>query len=163
MKYKVFILGIALLPLVVKAQSVEKCADVVSLSKELYDNFQSLKSNLAGSEQEIAKYRETRDEIMRKYLGCEKQEDVAAMVKQAEDNLQRAEGNRKTWAESFARVDVKIRQFIDDNRGKQVEYRFLDPFGGGNLGKVVTMTFTIQEGKVVIIPSYYQLPDPNAH
>jgi hypothetical protein len=160
MNHKLIILGLLLLPAITRAQGPEKCSDIVALPKELYDSFQIVKNNLNGADREITKYRESRNELLKKYLGCENQSDVVAMLKQAYESLQTAENNRKTWGEPFARIEVKVRQFIVGAHGKSVEYRYYDAYGGGKLGTVVTTIFTIVDEKVITSVSTYQLSEP---
>lgn len=74
MNRNLIILTLALLPVFTHAQSSEKCKDVVDIPKTLSDSFQNTKSNLEAAEARIATSKEARVEIMKKYLGCEKQQ-----------------------------------------------------------------------------------------
>jgi hypothetical protein len=150
-------------PAFVHAQGTEKCSDVIAISKELLDSFRILKANLNNADKEIIKDREVRDEILKKYLGCEKQPNVADMLKNLEESLQTAEANRKTSDNILNRIETKIRQIIRDAHGKPVACQYYDPNPIDRLGTVVTIAFTIQDDKVVVIPSYFQLPVPAAH
>jgi hypothetical protein len=156
-KRKLIILGIIFLPTFMHAQNVEKCPDVVVLPKVLYDSFQIMKANLDGAENEIARDSAVREDILKRFLGCEKQTDVSAMLKQIDEAQQAAETNRKKWAEAFGRVDQEVRDFILAAHNQPVVYRFYDQ-GYGELGRVEMVTFEIQKGKVVIIPTFYDLP-----
>jgi hypothetical protein len=140
------------------AQNQEKCADLIVVPKALYDSFQNEKANLDVADREITRERSVVDDLLKKYLGCETQPDVAAMVKQSEEAQKMAEANRKASAEPFARVDGEVREIIRTAHGRPVGYRYLEP-GYGELGRVVTMNFTIVDGKVTTTPTYYQLPD----
>jgi hypothetical protein len=156
-KSKLIILGLMFLPALMHAQNLEKCPDVVVLPKVLYDSFQNMKGNLEGAENEIARDSAVREDILKRFLGCEKQADVAAMLKQIDESLQTAEANRKKWAEAFDKVNREVRDFILAAHGQPVAYRFYDP-GYGELGRVEMVTFDILKGKVVIIPTFYDLP-----
>jgi hypothetical protein len=158
-KTKSIILGLMFLPAFIHAQNLEKCPDVVVLPKVLYDSFQNMKANLDEAEREMTIYRGAKDDIQKKFLGCEKQADVAAMLRQAEQSLETAETNRKKWFEAFTKVDGEVRDFILAAGRRPVAYRFYES-GYGQFGRVATMTFSIPKDKVVIIPSYYELPDP---
>jgi hypothetical protein len=160
MNRKLIILGLLLLPALIRAQGLEKCSDVVALPKELYDSFQIVKTHLDNADKETIKFRESRNDLLKKYLGCETQPDVAAMLKQAYDLLQTAESNRQMWVDPYARVEAKVRRFIKETHGKTVEYRYYEPYAGGNLGRVVTLTFALDGDKMNVDTSYYQIPDP---
>ncbi|HEX3935443.1 MAG TPA: hypothetical protein VHW43_12235 [Puia sp.] len=159
MSRKLIVLSLMFLPVLIHAQGLEKCADVVVLPKELYDSFQTAKANVDRIDREVANDREARDGLLKKYLGCEEQPDVASMVKQFNQSLQAAETDRRPSNEAFFRIEEKVKQFIRAAHGKSVEYRLYDRYGGGKLGSVVTITFTIQDDKVVAIRSSYQLPE----
>ena len=152
------ILGLFFLPTLMQAQPREKCADVTVVPKALYDSFQNLKASLNAAERLITKERSVLDDLMKRYLGCETQPDVATMLQQAEEALKTAEASRKKSGEDLNRVDGEVREIIRTARGKPVVYRYYDPYNG-NFGTVVTMNFAIVDGKVTTTPSYYQLPD----
>ena len=98
-----------------------------------------------------------------KYLVCEKQDDIAAILKQAEESLRSAEVNSKTPGEAYEKVEAEVRQIIKDAHKVPVEYRVYEKFYG-NFGRVVTMTFDLQEDdKVEVIPSFYVIPDHMAN
>jgi hypothetical protein len=164
MKNKLIILGLMFLPLFIHAQTLdlEKCSDVVVLPKALYDDFQNAKGGLDNADREITRERGVLDDIQKRYLGCEDRSDVAAMRKQPEEALQRAETNRKNLAEAFVKSDQEVRGFIRDHHGRSVAYAYLDPYYG-NWGRIVTMNFAIVDDKVVVTPTYYELPDPSTH
>jgi hypothetical protein len=160
MIFKIIILGLTLFPMCVLAQVPDKCGSAVALPKELYDSFQLVRNSLSNADAEAMKFKDSRNELLKKYLGCENQADVANMLKQADDLLRTAENNQKTWAEPFARIEGKIRRFVTDHPGKSVEYRYYDQYGGGKLGTVVTTIFTVENGRVEFNVSSYQLTSP---
>jgi|SRR5579872_366651 len=160
-KARLAFLALLLLPVLVHAQSLDKCPDVVVIRQSLYDSFQNLKGNLNGAEQEILRQRAVLDDLRKRYFGCEQQSDIAAMLGQAEAALKQAENNRKTLDTTFQKVDAEVREIIRAAHGTTVAYRYYDR-GYGDLGAVVTMTFSLVDGKVTIIPSYYQLPSTAA-
>src|SRR5580658_7244164 len=75
MKFKIVILGLMLFPVFVGAQVPDKCGDIVALPKELYDSFQLVRNNLNNADAETIKFRDSRNELLKKYLGCENQAD----------------------------------------------------------------------------------------
>jgi hypothetical protein len=157
---KLILLALMIMPALTRAQIPEKCSDVVALPKELYDSFQLVKTNVDGEDNEITKYSESRNELLKQYLGCETQSDVAFMLNQVSESLQKAENTRKTWEGPSTRIEAKIRQFISQNLSKQVEYRRYDPYGGGKLGIVTTTLFKLQGDALVTSVSTVQLTEP---
>jgi hypothetical protein len=162
MKNKLIIFGLLFLPMFMHAQNQEKCADLVVIPQTLYDSFQTQKANLNEADREIKMEHAILDDLLKRFLGCETQPDVAAMIKRAEEALNAAEANRKISAGAFDRVDGEVREIIRTAHGRPVGYRYLEP-GYGELGRVVTMNFNILDGKVTTMPTYYQLPDMAAH
>lgn len=158
MKSNLVILCLFLFPISMHAQIKEKCGDLIVVPKALYDSFQNERANLDAADREITRERGVLDDLQKKYMECETQPDVAAMIKEAEEALKTAEANRKVYADAFAGVDAEVREIIRSARGKPVGYRYLEG-GYGALGRVVTMNFVIVDDKVTTIPTYYPLPD----
>jgi hypothetical protein len=157
---KLILFSLVIMPAFTRAQMPEKCSDIVALPKELYDSFQLVKSNVDGADLEITKYRESRNELLKQYLSCETQSDVAAMLNQVSELLLNAENTRKTWKHPSFRIEAKIRQFISQNENKHVEYRRYDPYGGGKLGTVTTTVLKLQGDTIITNVSTLQLTEP---
>lgn len=163
MKNKSVVFGLVLLFSCVHAQSQEKCPNAFVIQKDLYDRFQTLKSSKDGADRELTKDRYILDALLKRYLVCEKQDDIAAILKQAEESLRSAEINSKTSGEAYEKVEAEVRKIIKDAHKVPVEYTFYEKFYG-NFGRVVTMTFDLQEDdKVEVIPNFYVLPDHMAN
>jgi len=166
MKNKLIILGLMILPLFMQAQTLDihsdNCSNVVVLPKGLYENFTSAKGALDNADREIKKERGVLDDIQKTYLECEDRSDVAAMRKQPEEALQRAETSRRSLAEAYDKVDREVRDFVHDQRGRAVAYAYLEAYYG-QWGRIVTLHFDIVEDKLVVKPTYYELPDPASH
>jgi hypothetical protein len=158
MKLKVLIAGVFLFASFSGIYAQDKCPNVVIVPKTLYDSFQNAKGNAESLEREFTRVRQVRDDLSQKYRDCEYQADIAAILKKADDDVKNVEANLKTATEAYRLVDQELRRMLHDADGFPVVYRFYDS-GYGNFGRVWTMTFSPQDGKIVIVPTYYQLPD----
>jgi hypothetical protein len=158
MKLRAFITGFLLLSSFVSVRAQDKCPNVVVVRKTLYDSFQNVKGNVESLERNVIRGRQVRDDLRQKYRDCEHQADVAAMLRQADDDVKAVEANLTAATEVYRKVDQELRQILHDANGVPVVYRYYDS-SYGDFGRVVTMTFSPQEGKVVTIMTYYQLPD----
>jgi len=160
MKLAILMISLIASSFVMNAQVLsDKCPTVVVIRKSLYDSFQNAKSNKEAWERNLAKYRQVRDDLRQKYRDCAHQGDVAAFLQKAEDDVVTAETNLKTATDTFEKIEQVVRQFYDGAHDLPVVHRFYDP-GYGNLGRVWTMTFNkSREGKIEIVPTYYDLPD----
>jgi hypothetical protein len=166
MNIKYALLGLLIFPLLTQAQSLDihsdACSNFVVLPKALYENFVNAKGALDNADREIKKERGVLDDIQKTYLGCEDRSDVASMRKQPEEALQRADTSRKSLSEAYDKVEREVRDFIHDAHGRVVAYAYLEAYYG-NWGRIVTLHFDIVEDKLVVKPTYYELPDPGSH
>jgi len=158
MKIRFFIVGLIMVLSFVYAQAQIKCPAVIVVRKTLYDSFQSARGSRESLQRDVERYRTVRDDLRQQYQDCEHQTDVAAFLLQADDAVKVAEASFKVATEGYEKLEYEVRKIIDDAHDIAVVYRYYDP-GYGNFGRVWTMTFTSREGKIVIVPSYYQLPD----
>lgn len=161
MKHRALIATLLLLFSFVGIHAQDKCPNVVVVRKTLYDSFQNAKANVESLERALTKAKVVRDDLYRQFRNCEHQGDIGDMLKQKDDEVKNLEANLKTVTEGNKVVDQEIRRILHDANDVPVVYRYYDG-GYGNFGRVWTMTFTAQNGKIVIVPTYYQLPDPVA-
>jgi hypothetical protein len=81
------------------------------------------------------------------------------MLEQREDAVHAAEAQLAPAKEAEKLVNQALWHIIQNANDVPVVYRFYDP-GYGNFGRVWTMTFSPQGDKIVVVPTYYDLPDP---
>lgn len=158
MKLRALITGLLLLSTLIGLRAQDKCPNVIVVRKALYDSFQTANTNVQDLEQALIKARQVRDDLYRQYHECQYQSDIADMLKQKDVEVQNLEARLKPAKNAWEQIDQELRRIIHEANGVPVVYRFYDS-GYGNFGRVWTMTFSPQDGKIVIIPSYYQLPD----
>jgi hypothetical protein len=139
----------------------DKCPNVVVIRKSLYDSFQRVKADVGNLERSLTKAKQVRDNLYRQYRECEHQGDIEDMLKQRDADVHNLENSLNEVNETNKLVDQHVRRILHDANGIPVVYRFYDS-GYGNLGRVWTMTFSSQDGKIVVVPTYYQLLDPVA-
>jgi len=158
MKRRMFIIGVLILSSLVGARAQDKCPNVIVIRKTLYDSFQNTRGTKESLERQLIRNREILDDLRKKYEDCEHQADIGAMLKQAGDDVTSVEARLKEATEAYNKVAHMVQQIMDDAHDVAVVYRYYDS-GYGSLGRVWTMTFSDQGDKIVIVPSYYDLPD----
>jgi hypothetical protein len=149
MKKQFFILSLLVLPAFVNAQTSGKCPDIVFVLKEASDNFQNAQTNLTNYDAALKKAKETSGAVHLKYFGCEKEPGVTENLRQVDDLVQAAESDRKNAADVFAKADAKIRQYITESHGRDVENFYTDP-NAGLLGQIVTTRFKLDADNKVV-------------
>lgn len=162
MNRKLFILALVFLPAFVHAQGQGQCPVVVVLPKELYESFRSAQGDLNSADGELKRDRESNGVLHKMYFGCEKQPDIADILKKADESLQAVEERQKKSEEAFGKVEVKVRQIILDAHRTPVVFRYFDQ-DSGQLGVVVTTSYAIQDDKVVATVTNDQLMGPVGH
>jgi chromosome segregation ATPase len=140
------------------AQEAERRSDVVILPQELNDQFQSLKNYLSGSDGQVRKLQETREEIKKRYPDTRDAQDLDVMLKGLDQQEQSLEAQRKDWKEKMAVVEAKIKDVILSAHGQIVEWRTYNPNPVDKLGTVITTTYTLKGDHVVTSDAYDQLP-----
>ena len=140
------------------ARAQDKCPNVIVIRKTLYDSFQNVRGTKESLEGLLIRNRQVLDDLRKKYEDCEHQTDISTMLKQAEENVHAVETRLKEAIEAYNKVAVVVQKIMADAHDVAVVYRFYDG-GYGPLGRVWTMTFSDQRDKIVIVPSYYDLPD----
>lgn len=163
MRPKVFFLQFLLFPVFLHAQDAEKRSDVVILSQELNDQYQTLKTNLDGTDGQVRKVQDTRDEIIKRYPSDHAAPDLQVMLKQLDQQELQIENSRKEWKEEMAGVEEKIKTIILDAHGRQVEWRTYNANPIDKLGTIITTTYTLKDDHVLAINTYDQLPVPETH
>ncbi|MHA4808398.1 hypothetical protein ACX0G9_09825 [Flavitalea flava] len=161
MKIKVLIAGLLLISSFTDIHAQDKCPNVVVVRKTLYDSFQRTKADVGNIERSLTKAKQVRDDLYRQYRQCEHQSDIADMLKQWDADVQNLEANLKPENEAYKLLEQELRLVIHNANGVPAVYRYYDA-GYGNLGSVVTMTFLSQGERILVVPTYNQLPDPVA-
>lgn len=149
MKKKFFILSLLVLPAFVNAQTSGKCPDIVFVPKEASDNFQTAQINLRNFDAALTKAKETSGAVHLKYFGCGKEPGVPENLRAADSLVDVAQNNRKSAADAFAKADLKIREYIGESHGRDVENFYTDPYTG-SLGETVTTRFKLDGDNNVV-------------
>ncbi len=162
MKRAMLVISLIVSSFIVNAQALDdRCPTAVVIRKSLYDSFQTAKGSKESLERDLARFRQVRDDLRQKYRVCEHEADVAAFLQQADNDVKTAEANLKAATDVYDKVEKVVRQIYDGAHDIPVVFRFYDS-GYGTFGRVWTMTFTKLEGKIVVISTYYQLPEQTA-
>jgi predicted RNase H-like nuclease (RuvC/YqgF family) len=163
MKLRAHFLMLLVFPVMLHAQEQQRRFDVVILPQELNDQYQSLKNYLSGSDGQIRKLQETRDEIKRRYPQTHDALDLDVMLKELDRREQDLETHRKEWKDKIGGVEVKIKEVILSAHGRTVEWRAYNPYPVDKLGTVITTTYSLKDDQVVAEDVYEQLPVPGGH
>lgn len=158
MRPKLNVLLLLLFPVLLHAQESERRSDIVILPQELNDQFLSLKNYLSGSDGQVRKLQETREEIKKRYPETRDAQDLRVMLKGLDQQEQSIEAQRKDWKEKMAVVEAKIMNVILSAQGRTVEWRTYNPNPVDKLGTVITTTYNLKDDHVVTADAYDQLP-----
>jgi uncharacterized membrane protein len=109
MKLRTFIVGLLILSTFLSGRAQDKCPTVVVVRKSLYDSFQNARAGVESLERELIRDRQVLEDLRQKYRDCERQADIAAMLKQAEDAVQAVDAQLKTATEVYRKVELEVR------------------------------------------------------
>jgi hypothetical protein len=157
MKLRPFVLLMLLLPMFGQAQGQERRSDVVVLPQALNDQYKSLKGFLDGSDGQVRKLQQTREEVKKRYPSSHDAPDLELILNELDTQEQVLEGKRKDWKLEMDKAEGKIREVILGAHSKSVEWRAYNPNPVDKLGTVITTTYSLKGDHIVTADVYDQL------